>query len=103
MTPLSKNTFITRGIDKEEFRLINVRYQGNKVFTEKLVHTEFTAKVIRILADRGQLYLLRKKHKSYSLKIFQLTVHDDDLEYVNTIYELEETNPTFIDAFRKNV
>ena len=46
--------------------------------------------------------MLRKKHTSYSLKIFKLASNKDDLEYLNTIYDVAETNPTFINAFRKN-
>ena len=45
---------------------------------------------------------MRKKHTSYSLKIFKLASNRDDLEYINTIYDVAETNPSFINAFRKN-
>jgi hypothetical protein len=80
--------------------MITIRYEGNVAFTQKLVHQEFSSKIVKVLAEKGQLYLLRKKNENYSLKMFRLT-DAGDLEYINTINEIEDQGLQFVNAFRR--
>ena len=33
--------------------MVTVKYEGNVAFTQKLVHTEFSSKIVRFLAEKG--------------------------------------------------
>ena len=60
--------------------------------------TEFTGKIDRIFAEKGDLLVLMKRGDKYSLKIYQLSSLRET-EFINEIFDL---NSDFVTALQVN-
>ena len=75
--------------------------QSSSFYKEKLIFRESSFSLFKILADKGNLYILSKSGPQYVLKCFRLEANLD-LTQTGTIRSVETISPSFIDDFVKS-
>lgn len=69
-------------------RSLHIEYKGNKQFKDKLVSKEHHMTIVKLLGQKGTLYVLLRQGKSHYLKIYKLTLANE-LKMVSQINDLE--------------
>ena len=79
-------------------RLLTIEYKGTNKYEDKLIFRESSLEIVKILADKNNLYILSRIGTEYCLKCFIL---EPSLELTRTghIENIEKSNPTFIEEF----
>ena len=79
-------------------RLLTIEYQGTSFFEEKLIFRESSYDIVKLLANKNQLFIMNRNGSEYNLKCFKLAPNLD-LIHTGAINNIEEHSPGFIDEF----
>ena len=81
--------------------MLTIDCQSASFYKEKLIFRESSFSIVKILADKNNLYVLSKSGPQYVLKCFNLE-DNADLTQTGTIRSVETICPYFIDDFVKS-
>ena len=96
---INRNNFAIHELDN--VRLLTLDFQGSSFYKEKLIFRESSHNLIKILADKNNLYVLSQSGPQFVLKCFNLEANQE-LTQTGTISSVERINPSFIDEFVKS-
>ena len=100
--PINHNSFVIQEKDNNCIRLLTINYEGTTFFTDKLLFRESTHQIVKILADKNNLFVLSKLGVNY---IFRYFILDDNMELKSngTIENIEENHKSFIQEFDRSM
>ena len=81
--------------------MLNFDYKGSQIFEDKVIYRDTVHDIVKILADKNKLYVLAQNGLEYFLKCFDLKPNFE-VAATGVLSNLEESNPTFIDEFKKS-
>ena len=98
---INSNNFVIHEEGTNNIRLLSIKYEGTSFFEEKLIFRESSHDIVKIQANKDNLYILSQNGSEYSLKCFIL---ESNLELTPTglLERIEKSNPTFIEEFERS-
>ena len=101
MTRINEFCFVAHQHNSNNLRLLNFDYNGNKLFEDKVIYRDTVHDIVKILTDKNKMYVLARSGPEYFLKCFSLKPNHE-VAATGVLNNLEESNPTFIDEFKKS-
>lgn len=95
---INKNNFVINEKNSSNIRLLTIDYAGNSQYEDKIIWRDTANKIVKILANNNNLYVLSNSGSEYFFRCFNLK-QNLDLVAHGLISNVELRNPTFIQEF----
>ena len=93
--------FVVLEHNSNNVRLLNFDSNGSRIFEDKLIYRDPVHDIVKILADNNKMYVLSRSGPEHFLKCFCLKPNFE-VAQTGALSNLEQSNPTFIDEFKKS-